>query len=195
MFSMDTHFHFQISLFVIILALFIFQVNNDLDLNLQYFININAIENNNDLANRYNISDPSEYFEDNVSQNNTKHSQIKNTKNEVYFSEVERFQQNSNNNKLSSKTVNKSTFITANVSSNFNFVAVGDWDCTGETEDTVDNIIDKDPEIVLALGDLSYNGKAKCWFEIIEPIAEKTKIAIGNHELDSSKKLRLYGIF
>ena len=42
----------------------------------------------------------------------------------------------------------------------FNIVAVGDWDCTDETEDTVDNIEDQDPELVLALGDLSYNGKA-----------------------------------
>ena len=41
----------------------------------------------------------------------------------------------------------------------FNIVAVGDWDCTSETEDTVDNIIKQDPEFVLALGDLSYNGK------------------------------------
>ena len=74
----------------------------------------------------------------------------------------------------------------------FNFVAVGDWDCTGETEDTVDNIINQDPELVLALGDLSYNGKAKCWLDLIEPIADKTKIVIGNHEKDSSKLLKDY---
>ena len=58
----------------------------------------------------------------------------------------------------------------------FNIVAVGDWDCTGETEDTVDNIIDQDPELVLALGDFSYSGDADCWLELIEPIANKTKI-------------------
>ena len=34
---------------------------------------------------------------------------------------------------------NTSTHLTANVSSNFNFV-IGDWDCTGETEDTVEKI-------------------------------------------------------
>src|ERR671910_1956508 len=67
----------------------------------------------------------------------------------------------------------------------FNFVAVGDWDCTGETEDTVENIIEHDPGLVLALGDLSYNGDAGCWLELIEPLADKTKIAIGNHEMDS----------
>ena len=48
----------------------------------------------------------------------------------------------------------------------FNIVAVGDWDCTSETEDTVDNIIKQDPELVLALGDFSYSGDADCWFDI-----------------------------
>ncbi|MDW3605215.1 MAG: metallophosphoesterase [Nitrososphaeraceae archaeon] len=64
----------------------------------------------------------------------------------------------------------------------FNLVAVGDWDCTSETEDTVENILDQDPELVLALGDFSYSGDADCWFDLIEPIADKTKIALGNHE-------------
>ncbi len=76
--------------------------------------------------------------------------------------------------------------------SDFNFVAVGDWDCNSETEDTVENIFDHDPEVVLALGDLSYNGRAECWLDIIEPISDKTEIAIGNHETDSSKILRDY---
>ncbi|MDF2737030.1 MAG: hypothetical protein K0S93_886 [Nitrososphaeraceae archaeon] len=74
----------------------------------------------------------------------------------------------------------------------FNFVAVGDWDCTSETEDTVENIINQDPELVLALGDLSYNGKAECWLDLIEPIANKTKIVLGNHEGDSSKLRKDY---
>ena len=74
----------------------------------------------------------------------------------------------------------------------FNFVAVGDWDCNSETEDTVDNIIDKDPELVLALGDLSYNNSTECWLEIIKPISDKTKIALGNHDAESSKKLEDY---
>ena len=90
----------------------------------------------------------------------------------------------------------KISITTANIKtsnkSNFNFVAVGDWDCTRETEDTVDNIIDKSPELVLALGDLSYDNSAKCWLEIIEPIADRTKIALGNHESESSKKLKDY---
>ena len=74
----------------------------------------------------------------------------------------------------------------------FNFAAVGDWACTSKTKDTVKNIIAQNPELVLALGDLSYDSGAKCWFKIIKPIAEKTKIAIGNHETESSKKLKEY---
>ena len=68
----------------------------------------------------------------------------------------------------------------------FNFAAAGDWGCTSNTIDTVQNIIDQDPEFVLAVGDLSYDSSAKCWFEIISPIANKTMIAIGNHDTDPS---------
>ena len=75
----------------------------------------------------------------------------------------------------------------------FNFVAVGDWDCTGETEDTVDNIINQDPELVLALGDFSYSGDADCWFDLIEPIADKTKIVLGNHE-DADDYMNYFGL-
>ena len=74
----------------------------------------------------------------------------------------------------------------------FNFAATGDWACTSKTKDTVKNIIAQNPELVLALGDLSYDSGAKCWLKIIKPIAEKTKIAIGNHEVESSKKLKDY---
>jgi len=94
-----------------------------------------------------------------------------------------------------SKTYNQGNdgnYNNKNKDSLFNFVAVGDWDCTGKTKDTVENIIEQDPELVLALGDLSYNGKAKCWLDLIEPIADKTKIVIGNHEVDSSKLRKDY---
>ncbi len=80
-----------------------------------------------------------------------------------------------------------------NEKSIFNFVAVGDWDCTGETEDTVDNIIKQDPEFVLALGDFSYSGDADCWFDLIEPIADKTKIVLGNHE-DPDDYMNYFGL-
>ena len=100
--------------------------------------------------------------------------------------------ENNNNNNDPKETKEENESENTKGKSIFNIVAVGDWDCTSETEDTVDNIIKQDPEFVLALGDLSYNGKAKCWLELIEPIAEKTKIVIGNHEVDSSKLRKDY---
>jgi hypothetical protein len=84
------------------------------------------------------------------------------------------------------------TTKSSNSKEGFNFAAAGDWACTSKAKDTVKNIIDHDAELVLALGDLSYDSGAKCWLKIIKPIAEKTKIAIGNHEIESSKKLKDY---
>ena len=89
-------------------------------------------------------------------------------------------------------TALSSTDSSNSIEGGFNFAAVGDWACTSKTKATVKNIIAQDPEIVLALGDLSYDNGAKCWLKIIKPVAEKTKIAIGNHEVESSKKLKDY---
>jgi hypothetical protein len=66
----------------------------------------------------------------------------------------------------------------------FNIAAVGDWGCTSNTEATVDNIVDKDPELVIGLGDYSYTDSADCWFEIVDPIIGKMIIAIGNHDVE-----------
>ena len=75
----------------------------------------------------------------------------------------------------------------------FNFAAAGDWGCTSRTIDTVNNIVDKNPELILGLGDYEYYGDdADCWLEIVEPIEEKMKIAIGNHEVEGESKLTQY---
>jgi predicted MPP superfamily phosphohydrolase len=65
---------------------------------------------------------------------------------------------------------------------NFNFAAVGDWGCTDDTTDTIKNIQNKDPELVLALGDLSYENTGNCWLNETGSINNKLKIAMGNHE-------------
>ncbi len=75
---------------------------------------------------------------------------------------------------------------------NFNFAAVGDWACTSDTEDTVNNILDKNPELVLGLGDYSYEDTADCWLDIIQPIDNIMKIAIGNHEIEEKSILTEY---
>jgi hypothetical protein len=67
--------------------------------------------------------------------------------------------------------------------SGFNFAAAGDWDCDINARNTLNNILDKNPELILGLGDYVYGGdSADCWLEIVEPIDDKIKIAIGNHE-------------
>jgi hypothetical protein len=69
-------------------------------------------------------------------------------------------------------------------SADFNIAAVGDWGCTPNTSNTVDNIVSKDPELVLGLGDYSYQNSADCWFGIVDPIIGKMIIEIGDHEHD-----------
>ena len=76
------------------------------------------------------------------------------------------------------------------VPSDFNFAAAGDWGCTDDTTYTVNNIIDKNPELVLGLGDYSYDeDPADCWLKKVKPINDKMKIAIGNHDME---KLNVY---
>lgn len=75
---------------------------------------------------------------------------------------------------------------------NHNFVSVGDFDCKRETRNTIQNIVNLDPVYVLALGDYSYDKSADCWFKIAEPIRDKLKATIGNHDSESSTKLTDY---
>jgi predicted phosphodiesterase len=76
--------------------------------------------------------------------------------------------------------------------SEFNFAAAGDWGCGSNAEDTVKNIEHKNPELVLGLGDYSYEDSADCWLDIIQPINAKMKIAIGNHDTDQIGMLNKY---
>ncbi len=64
----------------------------------------------------------------------------------------------------------------------FNFAAVGDWGCDQAASNTVKNILYKNPELVLGLGDYSYQDKADCWLRLINPFDHKMKISIGNHD-------------
>jgi hypothetical protein len=74
----------------------------------------------------------------------------------------------------------------------FNFAAAGDWACKGRTVDTVNNIVNKNPELVLGLGDFSYEDTADCWFKIIAPLDDKMKITIGNHDDETTALLNQY---
>jgi hypothetical protein len=86
-----------------------------------------------------------------------------------------------NNNTMNNN--NTMTSLPAATADDFNFAAVGDWGCTSNTNKTVNNIVGKNPELVLALGDYSYNTTSDdCWFKIVKPIEDKMKIEIGNHD-------------
>ena len=70
----------------------------------------------------------------------------------------------------------------------FNFAVVGDFHCLPETNNTINNILDKNPELILGLGDYSYAPSVDCWFDLSEPILDRIKPAIGNHDVDNELK-------
>jgi predicted phosphodiesterase len=69
-------------------------------------------------------------------------------------------------------------------SSLFNVAAVGDWGCNDNSKNTLKNILNKKPELIIALGDLSYQRTAECWLEIISSVDNITKIVRGDHDSD-----------
>ncbi|MGG6460655.1 MAG: hypothetical protein ACM3JQ_04420 [Candidatus Eiseniibacteriota bacterium] len=74
--------------------------------------------------------------------------------------------------------------ISSASSKDVHFVAAGDWSCNGITKRTVSSIRSKNPDLVLALGDFSYQEGTGCWFNIMSPLLNKTKIVIGEHDFD-----------
>ena len=80
-----------------------------------------------------------------------------------------------------------------NDDNNFNFGAAGDFGCSTNTQNTVSNMESKDPELVLALGDLSYHSTADCWFDIMSPLKGKMMITLGYHDIkDGAAKMNQY---
>ena len=77
----------------------------------------------------------------------------------------------------------------------FNFVAAGDFGCGDEPNRTIGGMIKMDPEIVIALGDLSYDKSAACWINSMTPLDNpgRIKITIGNHDL--TKKMIKYNTY
>src|SRR6476619_3417194 len=60
--------------------------------------------------------------------------------------------------------------------------AAGYWGCASNTEKTVNNVKSKNPQLLLALGDYSYEKTSTCWLDLIKPVDSITKINLGNHE-------------
>jgi hypothetical protein len=69
-----------------------------------------------------------------------------------------------------------SIFASTSHQTDFNIAVVGDWSCSSNAKKTADNINDKNPELVLAAGDLGYDTQSgSCWYDIIAPFDSKQK--------------------
>jgi predicted phosphodiesterase len=76
----------------------------------------------------------------------------------------------------------------------FTVAAAGDWGCGKSTNATVANIKSKDPDVILALGDLSYEGdkignyclNTDQWFNTIRSIDKNFFMVVGNHDVKQS---------
>jgi hypothetical protein len=70
-------------------------------------------------------------------------------------------------------------------STDYNFIATGDWYCNEETKNTINNILQQHPELIITTGDqVKESPSASCWIEMSQPIKDKMKIAIGNHDAE-----------
>jgi hypothetical protein len=75
----------------------------------------------------------------------------------------------------------------------FSIAAVGDLGCTSEVSRTVNHINNQSVQLILALGDLSYQREsADCWFDIVAPVDKIMKIALGDQDYRADSVLRQY---
>lgn len=75
----------------------------------------------------------------------------------------------------------------------FSVAAVGDLGCGPEVNSTIKNIQNQSVQLVLALGDLSYQREsANCWFDIMAPVQNMMKIVLGDQDYRSDSVLRQY---
>ncbi|HJU60006.1 MAG TPA: hypothetical protein VJ583_09660, partial [Nitrososphaeraceae archaeon] len=77
-------------------------------------------------------------------------------------------------------TSNQNALTTTINKNSFNIAVAADWGCDENATKTANNIQEKNPELVIAAGDLSYDESSDCWFEIIKPFKSKMKIAMGD---------------
>jgi Calcineurin-like phosphoesterase len=64
-------------------------------------------------------------------------------------------------------------------------IPVGDWTAMKKQKKTIDNILTKNPNLVITTGDhVKKSPSAACWMNMSKPIHDKMKIAIGNHDAE-----------
>lgn len=69
----------------------------------------------------------------------------------------------------------------------FDIVAAGDYGCNPVTEITVNKMKEKNPDLFLALGDLSEDKDPACFFDLFSNVNKdgKLKVTLGEHDIDS----------
>ena len=69
-----------------------------------------------------------------------------------------------------------------NENKEFNIITTADIGCSLRAQENIKNIEKLQPELFLAVGDLSYAKTPDCWFNMTKSLDSKTKISIGNHD-------------
>lgn len=77
-------------------------------------------------------------------------------------------------------------YVVSADSTEFNVIAVGDWDCNSDSESTIISILNYTPELILSLGDNSYQLTGDCWLDQIQPIQSLMNIVLGNKDKSES---------
>ena len=77
--------------------------------------------------------------------------------------------------------------IQAGGKTEFDFTVAGDYGCDSKTRQTVDGMEDEDPDLVLALGDLSEVKDSDCFFDIVSNLDDdgRFKVALGDDDTGS----------
>ena len=74
------------------------------------------------------------------------------------------------------------------VDKKYNIIAAGDWYCNEETERTIQNVLNINPDLIITTGDHVKDVKsATCWIEMSKDIKDRMKIAVGNHDAEFKK--------
>jgi len=70
----------------------------------------------------------------------------------------------------------------------FDIVAAGDYGCNAVTEETVNKMKERNPDLFLALGVLSEDKDPSCFFDLFSKVNNdgKLKVTLGEHDIDSN---------
>jgi hypothetical protein len=148
-----------------------------------------AIKNDNNEHEFNHIFDPSQYIEykgekeETITNDNLNNQVNENKRSESQINKIKEIKITKKSNTIANNIIEKPNY---NINStNYNFIAVGDWYCNEETKKTINNILEQYPELIITTGDqVKESPSASCWIEMSEPIKDKMKIAIGNHDVE-----------